>query len=94
MSSGVAYTGYRFLEIAALHGANVNYWNVDYAKAHNGFIVSLAVLEVCFLLMFALCVVKIWWFLKKHPSRRGNEKSMAIKVVITILSLSIRVMVI
>jgi hypothetical protein len=94
LSGGVAYTGYRFLEIAALHGANVNYRNVDYATAHNRFIIALAVLEVSFLLIFALCVIKIWWFLKKHPNRRGNEKSMAIKVVITILSLSIRVMVI
>ena len=94
LSCGVGYTGYRFLEIATLHGANVNYWSIDYAKSHNRLIVALAVLEVSFLIMFALCVVRIWWFLKKHPNKRGNEWSIAIKVLITVLSLSIRVMII
>jgi hypothetical protein len=64
----------------------------DYEKLHNRLVITLAVLEISILLLFFVCIVKIWWFLKKHPNIRDDKKSIAFKVFIGIICLSIRVM--
>jgi len=42
------------------------------------------------LLVFCFCIYKIWRFFKNHRNMRANEKSMAVKAFIAILSLCIR----
>jgi hypothetical protein len=88
LCSGIAYNGCKVSTRLVL---GTDEGDFDYAKLRNRLVITLAVLEISFLLLFFVCVVKIWWFLKKHPNIRDDKKSIAFKVFVGILCLSIRV---
>ena len=75
-----------------MHGDDGHYWHDHYVDIHNSMIISLASLEMIMVIVFGICVVKIWKFFKNHPHFRQNEKSFGLKIAIAILCLFIRVM--